>query len=57
MNPESKQEGVRKNNFFATYLLGPLLPLNPSFSEKLVELLAGDGYKPLGCLGNNRHMM
>ena len=48
MNPESKQEGVRKNNFFATYLLGPLLPLNPSFSEKLVELLAGDGYKPLG---------
>ena len=38
MNKETKIEGVHKNNFFATYHIGPLLPLNPDFTEYLVKL-------------------
>jgi len=38
-NPESKWEGFHKNWFFATYLLGPILPLNPLFSEKILSHL------------------
>lgn len=30
-------EGVRKNNFFGTYLLGPLLILNPDFTLYLLS--------------------
>lgn len=33
MNPEIKEEGVRINNFFATYIIGPLLILNPPFTQ------------------------
>ncbi|MGI6509204.1 MAG: hypothetical protein ACOX1L_01285 [Erysipelotrichaceae bacterium] len=32
-------EGVRYKNFFGTYLIGPLLVLNPHFSEYLLNLL------------------
>ncbi|MDE5995130.1 MAG: hypothetical protein K2G60_06420 [Oscillospiraceae bacterium] len=38
MNKETKIEGVHKNNFFATYHTGPLLPLNPDFTEYLIKL-------------------
>ena len=38
MNKETEIEGVHKNNFFATYHTGPLLPLNPDFTEYLVKL-------------------
>lgn len=38
MNKDVKTEGVHKNNFFATYHTGPLLPLNPDFTEYLVKL-------------------
>ena len=38
MNKETKIEGVHKNNFFATYHTGPLLTLNPDFTEYLVKL-------------------
>lgn len=37
-----KQEGVLKNNFFGTNLLGPILILNPYFTKYLFSLL---GYK------------
>ena len=37
INRESKLEGVRKNNFIATYLIGPILILNPMFTKKLIE--------------------
>lgn len=38
-NPGVNPEGIRKNNFMATYLLGPLLVLNPLFSKYLLKLL------------------
>lgn len=40
LNPETELEGIRKNNFFGTYLLGPLLVLNPLFTKHLLELLS-----------------
>ena len=39
INPESSFEGIRINNFFATYLLGPILILNPDFTKYLFSLL------------------
>ncbi len=39
INQECKYEGIRKNNFFGTYLTGPLLILNPLFTKKIIELL------------------
>lgn len=38
INPQSKLEGMRKNNLICTQLLGPLLPLNPLFCENLLQL-------------------
>lgn len=37
LNKESKYEGIRKNNFFATYLLGPILILNPLFTKNIIK--------------------
>ncbi len=45
-NPGAVPEGIRKNNFLATYLLGPLLILNPPFTKHLLGLL-GEGDRPL----------
>lgn len=39
MNKESKIEGAHKNNLFATYHTGPILPLNPKFTEYLIKLV------------------
>lgn len=36
LNPQVKEEGIRINNFFATYLIGPLLVLNPPFTKWLI---------------------
>ncbi len=38
-NPDIMPEGIRKNNFMATYVLGPLLILNPLFARYILELL------------------
>lgn len=38
MNRDTDIEGVHKNNFFATYHTGPLLPLNPEFTTYLLRL-------------------
>lgn len=38
VNRESTLEGYKVNNFFATQLLGPILPLNPEFCEYLISL-------------------
>ena len=35
--PKSIVEGIKKNNFYGTYLLGPILIRNPYFTEYLVE--------------------
>lgn len=41
-SPEDKTEGIHYKNFFATYLLGPLLVLNPQFTKYLLRLLEHD---------------
>ena len=38
INPDSKLEGLRKNNLICTSLLGPILPLNPLFCEYFIGL-------------------
>lgn len=35
-------EGIRKNNFYATYSLGPFLVFNPGFTKYLLRLLGVD---------------
>ncbi len=37
LNKESNLEGIQQNNFIATYLIGPILILNPYFTEKLIQ--------------------
>ena len=39
INKESKLEGVHVNNFFATSMVGPLLVMNPYFTEYLMGKL------------------
>lgn len=36
-NKDSRFEGLRKNNLFATYLLGPMLVINPEFTKYLFK--------------------
>ncbi|MBE6748025.1 MAG: hypothetical protein E7557_02220 [Ruminococcaceae bacterium] len=36
---EAKIEGVKRNNFFGTYLLGPFLISNPIFTKELMKKL------------------
>ncbi len=38
INEESKLEGIRKNNFFSTYLIGPLFVLNPELLRYFLDL-------------------
>jgi CobQ-like glutamine amidotransferase family enzyme len=45
-NPDVTAEGIHKNNFMATYLLGPLLILNPLFTKYIIKLL-GVSDRPL----------
>lgn len=39
INTESKYEGYRVNNFIGTYLLGPILVLNPYFTKYILKLM------------------
>lgn len=41
-SPEDHTEGVHYKNLFLTYLLGPLLVLNPLFTKYLLRLLGHD---------------
>lgn len=41
-NSGASFEGVRKNNFFGTYLLGPFLIMNPEFTKYLMSLLGSE---------------
>ncbi|MCQ2081550.1 MAG: hypothetical protein MJZ11_07815 [Lachnospiraceae bacterium] len=38
-NPDKNMEGFKLNNLYATYLIGPLLPLNPPLTKWLLEEL------------------
>ena len=42
INPQSKLEGMRKNNLICTQLLGPILPLNPLLCEYLLRIIGSD---------------
>lgn len=46
LNPDCGFEGYQYQNFIGTYLLGPLLVLNPLFTEKLLEKMGFPGRKP-----------
>ena len=39
INRESQLEGIKRNNFFGTYLLGPILIQNPKFTRYILSLL------------------
>lgn len=39
INKESKYEGIRINNFMGTYVLGPLLVVNPEFTKYILKLM------------------
>lgn len=42
INRDTPLEGIRKNNFIGTYLVGPLLVMNPPFTRYLLGLLGSD---------------
>ncbi len=37
INKETNLEGIQENNFIGTYLIGPILILNPYLTKKLIE--------------------
>jgi CobQ-like glutamine amidotransferase family enzyme len=39
LNPGVKYEGIRRRNFFSTYVLGPVLVLNPPFTKYILGLM------------------
>ncbi len=39
LNPETKAEGIRVNKLMATYLLGPVVALNPPFAKYVLGVL------------------
>ena len=45
-NPETRNEGIRIHNFFATYLIGPFLILNPLFTAWYLKELMRVDKKP-----------
>lgn len=42
LNRQTRGEGVRLGNFFGTYLLGPLLIMNPPFTRYLLRLMGAE---------------
>ena len=38
-NPNSQNEGIKENNFYGTYLLGPILVRNPNICDSVVKEL------------------
>ena len=45
MNPKTDNEGIKINNFYATYVIGPILILNPIFTEYLLDSIGLKKYK------------
>lgn len=39
LNKESKLEGIKKNNFIGTYIIGPILIQNPLFTKKIMNMM------------------
>ena len=45
LNKDTMCEGVRRNNFMGTHILGPILVLNPLFTEYIMSLLGVENPK------------
>ncbi|MDR1299361.1 MAG: hypothetical protein LBJ84_03830 [Oscillospiraceae bacterium] len=45
-SPGDSREGLRRENFMATYILGPLLILNPPFTRRLLNEMGAPGAAP-----------
>lgn len=45
-NENTNLEGIKKNNFIGTYVIGPILILNPLFTKKIMKMM-GIENKPL----------
>lgn len=45
LNPKSRSEGIRCGNFMATYLLGPMIILNPPFAKYILSLMGVENAK------------
>ena len=43
LNDKSKLEGIKKNNFIGTYVIGPILILNPEFTKSIIEKMGIEG--------------
>ncbi|MGN0620525.1 MAG: hypothetical protein ACI4I9_01555 [Porcipelethomonas sp.] len=46
MNKKCRTEGIVKNNFIGTYLLGPVLVLNPLLTKKIIKRISGKDLSP-----------
>lgn len=42
LNPDVMAEGLRKENFMATYVIGPLVVMNPPFAKYLLTLMGAE---------------
>ncbi len=45
INKESKLEGIKKNNFIGTYIIGPILIQNPLFTKKILKNIVANDEK------------
>lgn len=45
LNPSERGEGIHVNNFFGTYIIGPLLILNPTFTKYFMKQIGALGDK------------
>ena len=43
LDEHSSFEGFRVNNLIATWIIGPILPLNPDFTSWLLKNVTGEG--------------
>ena len=46
MNDETKQEGIHRDGFYGTTLLGPLLIMNPPLTKYLIGKMTEQGARP-----------
>ncbi len=46
LNKKCPYEGLRVNNLFATYLQGPILPLNPCFTKSVMAAMGAPDTEP-----------
>jgi len=45
-NPQTEKEGIHYKNFMGTYVIGPLLILNPDFMKRIMCEIGQENVKP-----------